>query len=71
VVTFLTNFSETLRLIQYNLPALLFCVAEYLNFAEISLIVLSAIVLFLLILLLIWSIIRCQRRKRSRDFLSR
>ncbi|XP_060861089.1 uncharacterized protein LOC132938331 [Metopolophium dirhodum] len=44
---------------------------QYLNFAEISLIVLSAIVLLLLISLLIWSIIRCQRRKRSRDFLSR
>ncbi|XP_060854217.1 uncharacterized protein LOC132932046 [Rhopalosiphum padi] len=44
---------------------------QYLNIAEIALIVLSAIVLLLLILFLIWGIIRCQRRKRSRDFLSR
>ncbi|XP_025193925.1 uncharacterized protein LOC112593639 [Melanaphis sacchari] len=44
---------------------------QYLNIAEIALIVLSAIVLLLLIIFLIWSIIRCQRRKSSRDFLSR
>jgi len=45
-------------------------VSEYLSVAEIGLIVLSGILLFILILLLVYFIIRCQRRKRSRDFLS-
>uniref|UniRef100_A0A2S2R8Z9 Uncharacterized protein n=1 Tax=Sipha flava TaxID=143950 RepID=A0A2S2R8Z9_9HEMI len=43
---------------------------QYLNIAEIGLIILSVIILLLFILIFVWAIIRCQRRKRSREISS-
>jgi len=43
---------------------------QYLNTAEITLIVLSAIILLLFVVLMIWIIIRCLRRRRSQNFVS-